>query len=389
MKRLVCLLLALAVCTSLFAGVVQAAGTPEISISSGTAKPGESVLLKVSIKDNPGIAATTVYVYYDTDTFTVDPDEDISAAGKFATSGGVIGNTIELAKENGRYNGKAGKDGVLALWYNGTGMNTDGDGALLTVRLHVNADASNGDYTVQVDVPDDGAVTEADEMLALTTVGGTVTVTGGTTEKPAEKEDADEDRLEKENHEDEIPEFTDVAGNWAEKYIRQAAELGLIEGYLGKYRPNDTMTRAEFVTILWRAMGEPQPSKAASFSDLTQNWYLDAVAWAEENAVVNGMGEGKFAPNGTVTREQMVTIFHRMAGTPVGMEAMFTTVYDAQYPDSGSIGSWAKSALYWSIYNGIYCGTTSEEIGSQLNPKLPATRAQIAVMIVRYLNMSE
>ena len=139
------------------------------------------------------------------------------------------------------------------------------------------------------------------------------------------------------------------------------------------------------MTILWRAMGEPEPTKKTTFKDLTQDWYKEAVAWAEENAVVNGMSEGVFAPNGNVTREQMVTIFHRMAGTPVGMEAMLTGIYDAQYPDSGSVGVWAKSALYWSVYNGIYCGTNSEEIGSYLEPKLPATRAQIAVMIVRYL----
>ena len=382
-KKCLSLLMMVTMLLTMLPIVVQAAGTPEITISSGTAEVGESVLLKVTIKNNPGIAATMVYIYYDTDTFTVNPAKDISAAGKFASSGSVIGNTIELARENGRFEGKAGKDGVLALWYNGSGMNTDGDGALLTVRLHVNEDAANGDYTVQVDVPVDETFTETSDALTPETGSGTVTVTGGTEEKPDEEEERDE------GPEDEVPEFTDVAGNWAEKYIKKAAERGLIEGYLGKYRPNDTMTRAEFVTILWRTMGEPEPEKAASFSDLTQNWYLDAVAWAEENAVVNGMGEGKFAPNGTVTREQMVTIFHRMAGTPVGMETMFTSIYDAQYPDSGSIGSWAKSALYWSIYNGIYCGTKSEAIGNQLEPKLPATRAQIAVMIVRYLDMSE
>ena len=385
MKRSVCILLALAVCISLFAGVMHAAGSPELSVSSGTVKAGESVLLKVSIKNNPGIAAAKMYIYYDTDTFTVDPDDDLSAAGKFSSSGGLIGNTIELTKENGRYDGKTGKDGVLALWYNGSGLNTDGDGAMLTVRLHAKKDAANGSYTIQVDVPAGEAVSQTNAVLTPVTVSGKVTVTGGAGEKAPEKEEEEASGDETE----EVPQFTDVAGNWAERYIGQAAALGLIEGYEGKYRPNDTMTRAEFVTILWRAMGEPKPAKAASFSDLTQNWYLDAVAWAEENAVVNGMGEGQFAPNGTVTREQMVTIFHRMAGTPVGMEAMLTGVYDSQYSDSGTVGSWARSALYWSIYNGIYCGTTSEEIGSRLEPKLPATRAQIAVMIVRYLDMSE
>jgi len=381
-KRFICILLVLALLISGFMLSVQAETVPELSISSGSAKPGESVLLHISIKDNPGIAATIVYVYYDTETFTADPGKDLSAAGAFALSGGVIGNTIALAKENGRYEGKAGKDGVLALWYNGTGTDTDSDGVMLTLRLHVKEDAANGDYTIQADVPSGETINEKDERLSVVTTNGTVTVTGGSKEKEPDKEPTGKEL-------EAVPEFHDVSGNWAEDYIKQAAELGLIEGYQGLYRPNDTMTRAEFVTILWRAMGEPRPTKAAAFTDLTQNWYLDAVAWAEENAVVNGMGEGKFAPNGTVTREQMVTIFHRLAGKPVGAEVMFTGIYDAQYPDSGSVGSWAKSALYWSVYNGIYCGVDAEEIGSHLQPKSPATRAQIAVMIVRYLDMSE
>jgi hypothetical protein len=180
--------------------------------------------------------------------------------------------------------------------------------------------------------------------------------------------------------------FTDVSGHWAERYITQAADRGLIQGYDGKYSPDDPMTRSQLVTILWRACGSPEPKGAATFTDLTQDWYKKAVAWAEENQVVNGMGEGKFAPNGQVTREQLVTILHRLAGNPMGMELMFTGIYDQQYPDSARIGAWAKQALCWSIYNGIYCGENTVEIGGTLAPKANATRAQIAVMMVNYLN---
>ena len=212
------------------------------------------------------------------------------------------------------------------------------------------------------------------QLVSFTTTNGTLTVTGGDETKKPESSTV------------EKVDFTDISGHWAEDYINQAAEAGLVEGYLGLYRPNDTMTRAEFVTILWRAMGEPKPVGKASFTDLTQDWYKDAVAWAEQNKVVNGMGEGKFEPNGQVTREQLVTILHRMAGTPSGMELMFTSVYDEQYQDSSQIGSWAKSAMYWSIYNKILCGTNAVELGSRLYPKQPANRAQIAVMMTRYLN---
>ena len=63
--------------------------------------------------------------------------------------------------------------------------------------------------------------------------------------------------------------FQDVAGHWAETFIQQSADRKLVQGYNGLYRPDDSMSRAELVTILWRAMGEPEPVKAASFTDLT------------------------------------------------------------------------------------------------------------------------
>lgn len=180
--------------------------------------------------------------------------------------------------------------------------------------------------------------------------------------------------------------FTDVSGHWAETFIAQASERALVEGYNGLYRPNDSMSRAELVTILWRAVGQPEPQGKASFTDLSQDWYMKPVAWAEENKVVNGVGEGKFDPDGKVTREQLATVLMRLSGESSGMEMMFTSIYDWQYPDSGEISSFAKTAIYWSIYNSIYCGEASTNVGATLEPKADATRAQIAVMIIRYLD---
>ena len=127
--------------------------------------------------------------------------------------------------------------------------------------------------------------------------------------------------------------FKDVSGHWAEEYILQAGERSLVQGYNGLYRPDDTMTRAELVTVLWRASGEPEPKGTASFTDLTQDWYKKAVAWAEENAVVNGVAPGKFNPDGNVTREQVAAILFRLSGSTSGMELMFTSIYDDYYAD--------------------------------------------------------
>lgn len=180
--------------------------------------------------------------------------------------------------------------------------------------------------------------------------------------------------------------FTDVSGHWAESYINQAYQRQLVEGYNGLYCPDDSMTRAEMVTMLWRSMGEPKPAKAASFTDLTQDWYKDAVAWADEQQVVNGIGNGKFDPNGNVTREQLATILYRLSGGASGMENLFTSSYDAFFKDSGKISAYAKSAVYWCYFNSIYSGEASVDVGETLAPNADATRGQIAVMLVCFLD---
>ena len=351
-----------------------AAGEPTISVTSGEVKAGEEIVLTVSIKDNPGLAAFMLYVYFDTSAFSLDVDNDLVGVGEFE-NGGLLGNSISAAKSSGRYNGAVGKDGAVILWYNASGRNTKADGAMIQLTLRAKAGIANGDYRIELGYSANDTCNDSDENVALSTLPGIVTVSGGSGTKTEDDVPAVE-----------TPFFTDVTGHWAESFIDDAANRGLIQGYQGLYRPNDTMTRAEFVTILWRASGEPKPAKAASFTDLKQDWYKDAVAWAEENSVVNGIGDGKFDPTGSVTREQLVTILHRMAGTPTGMEAMFTGVYDSTYSDSAKIGSWAKAAMYWSIYNEIFCGQESVAIGNTLAPKEPANRAQIAVMITRYLD---
>lgn len=182
--------------------------------------------------------------------------------------------------------------------------------------------------------------------------------------------------------------FTDVSGHWAESYITQAADRQLIQGYDGKYNPDDPMTRSQLVTILWRAVGSPEPKGAATFTDLTQDWYKKPVAWAQENGVMKGTATDKFSPEGLVTREQLVTVLHRLAGSP--MDALlFTQFYEWQYPDSVQISDYAKQALYWSIYKEVYCGKSGLSVGKTLDPKEPASRGQIAVMIIRYLDRND
>lgn len=414
MRKISRFLLALVLTLGLCVPAAYAAEAPEVSISSGTVAPGGEVTLTVSIRNNPGIAATMLYIYYDTAVFTVDPDEDISQAGGFRY-GGMVGNTIAIARESVDYDGEPGREGCLILWYNSSGSNTTIDGEMFTVTLHTASAAPAGNYVIEVGYSQDNTCNEQEADVVLTTLPGTVTVTGNGSQTPADQggnQDNQQGQTPKDPSQnpeesgtdypggdagDRLPAdgtdpggemavlFEDAVGNWAESFIQRAAGQGLIQGYNGLYRPNDSMTRAELVTILWRASGSPTGG-AASFTDLTQDWYKDAVAWAERTGAVNGVGNGRFDPDGRVSREQLAAILHRMAGSPMGMEALVYDVYDQQYADSAAVSGWAKQSLYWAVFNEIYCGETELSVSQILAPGADASRAQIAVMMVRYLD---
>lgn len=390
MRKQICILLVLVLAVGLCAPAALAAGTPTVSISSGTVDPGGEVTLTVSMQDNPGVTAIMVYIYYDTSVFSVDPERDIQAAGPFHAEGGLLGNTIAASKKVGRFDGDQTQDGVLALWYNSSGLNSTCSGDVLTATLHANASAQPGSYTIGLGYSPRNTTDLYGKKVAVSTVPGTVTVSGsggqatpvkpGPGGKPGSGSTAGPD--------DTAVLFSDIAGNWAEEYIKKAAERKLVVGDAGKYRPQDSMTRAELVTILWRANGSPK-AKPSTFTDLTQDWYKEAVAWAQETGVVNGVGYGQFAPTSPVSREQLATILHRMAGSPRGMEGMLTGLYDQKFTDSGKLSGWAKASVYWTYYTEILCGNERLTVEGELAPQASATRAQIAVMIVRYLDRME
>lgn len=218
------------------------------------------------------------------------------------------------------------------------------------------------------------------------------TPTPSVTESPASEPPETEQPEPSDEPESEESAFTDIVGHWAESYIDEAAALGLINGMAdGIYEPDGTMTRAQFVTILWRSKGSPEPNGTSSFTDLGagSDWFSDAVAWAEENQVVDGVDVGKFDPNGQVTREQIATILFRMSGDEAGNGQQYADIYEQAFTDSASVGSWAKEAVWWAVYHEIWCGANSTDVGTVLAPTQPANRAQIAVMIVRYLDYVE
>lgn len=402
MRKFLCVLLAMVLAVGVCAPPALAAETPTVSISSGSVAPGGEVTLTVSIRDNPGITGTILHFFFDTSVFETDPEQDLRAVGDF-TSGMLVGNTLSLAQQNGYIDCPPGSQGALLLWFDLSGMDVQANGECFTVTFHTKSSAKAGEYRVELGYSQDNTRNADGEKIALATLPGTVTVTGsGTQTNPGGTTGNNPGGSTGNNpggstgnnpggqpgSDQTVELFSDIAGNWAEAYITRAAERKLVLGYEGKYRPQDSMTRAELVTLLWRAKGSPE-AKPSTFTDLTQDWYMDAIAWAEETGVVNGIGEGLFDPDGHITREQLAAVLHRMAGSPTGMEAMLTGLYDQQFTDSAKVSSWAKASVYWTYYTEILCGNEKLDASGELAPQADATRAQIAVMVIRYLDRME
>ncbi len=175
--------------------------------------------------------------------------------------------------------------------------------------------------------------------------------------------------------------FTDMpkVSNWAHKGIDFCVSRNLMNGVSENiFRPNGTVTRGQLVTILYRIAGEPATTTENSFKDVKSGkFYTKAVIWAAENEIVNGYAGNIFKPDAAISREQIATILYRYAGSPA-----VTGTLD--FPDAGKAGSYAVDALLWATQEGLINGVNSHNV-TTLSPKTNATRAQIAAIIMRYL----
>ena len=179
--------------------------------------------------------------------------------------------------------------------------------------------------------------------------------------------------------------FKDVKeADWFFDGVKFANQNGLFNGTAPDlFSPDDAMTRAMLVTVLWRLDGKTAATKASAFVDVPANeYYTDAVAWAAENGVVNGIGESRFAPEGEVTREQIAAILSRYAESKNVDTSKRAGL--ASFPDAGKVSTYAKDAMAWAVENGLVNGIKN---GSEttLAPQGTATRAQVAAILARYV----
>ncbi len=175
--------------------------------------------------------------------------------------------------------------------------------------------------------------------------------------------------------------FADVpaVGHWAHNAIEEMLYVGLFNGVGdNRFNPDGTMTRAMLVTILYRWNGEPSVG-ACTFTDVPENtWYTDAVAWAAEEGIVNGVGNNRFAPNQPVTREQVATILTR------ALSVDYTTMdrklgWLGYFSDEDRVSDYARPSLETMVGLGVINGK-----GTKLDPLGTATRAEVATILWRW-----
>ncbi|MGN0963182.1 MAG: choice-of-anchor I family protein, partial [Clostridia bacterium] len=230
------------------------------------------------------------------------------------------------------------------------------------------------DDVIQGDVAPEGLAFIAAEntadgkalLLAACEVSGTL---AAYTMEPAEKEEI------------ALP-FTDVEKeDWFYEDIAFAYRCGLMNGVDSTvFAPEMTTTRGMFVTVLYRLEGTPETHSPSTFSDVpAEAYFSDAVAWAEENDIVNGCGNGHFGPEDAVTREQAATMLHRYARYK-GYDVTLSEGNDlSAFADADEVSAYALPAMEWACATGLMQG-----YDGNLNPAGNTTRAQTAALFHRF-----
>ncbi|MFQ7010738.1 MAG: S-layer homology domain-containing protein [Oscillospiraceae bacterium] len=409
-------------------GVCTACGDKVTMFTLGavTAKAGDTVTVPVEIKNNTGFAGFTL---------------KITADANLTLTGIAKGELMEKAN-SGLFVDNV-KGGVIN-WT--SDRNITGDGVLLKLTFTVADNAPDGKYEISVALKDDEASNCVDENgralraafeagsvlvsaaphmhdYAVTVTAPTCTEKGYTTHTCACGDsyvdtytDAlghawDEGKVTKAATETEtgvktftctrcgetktevIPAtgsvdvtemFTDVSHSWADDGIQYCVTHQLMSG-IGNdlFGPKLTTTRAQIVQILYNLEGEPKVSGTTPFTDLTQDWYQDAVLWAYQTGVVAGTSSTTFEPDLPVTREQIAVILMEYMTRVLKLERTWTPADLSIFPDADSVSDWAKDAMADAVGLGLISGASN---GGQtlLEPQGSATREQVATILMEF-----
>ena len=178
--------------------------------------------------------------------------------------------------------------------------------------------------------------------------------------------------------------FTDVSHSWADDGIQYCVTHQLMSGIGNNlFGPKLTTTRAQIVQILYNLEGEPKVSGTTPFTDLTQDWYQDAILWAYQTGVVAGTSSTTFEPDLPVTREQIAVILMEYMTRVLKLERTWTPADLSTFPDAGSVSDWAKDAMADAVALGLISGASNDG-RTLLEPQGSATREQVATILMEF-----
>lgn len=324
---------------------------------------GESFTVTVSLNGNPGLGAAQVRLNYD----------DAVLECTEVKNGALVEGMMTVSNPHGTRNGSA----ALLAAASTTTVTEDGTLAVFTFKVKASGDVK---LSITQTTIADGSGTDIPFTYTLPAL-----VTENKTESSAPGSSAPEQKPTEGEPQQTAGTFRDVpSGHWAFAPVERAAKLGLVTGFSdGSFHPDAPVTRAQFVLMLWRMAGKAAAAQKAEFTDTANSgWYQQALDWAVETGCVNGISATQFGPDAPITRQQAMAILFRYSGGQVGAEAMLTGVYAQSFTDSGKIAAWATDAVWWAVYHGLVSGTGNNQIAPEAN----ASRAQIAAILLRYMD---
>ena len=230
-----------------------------------------------------------------------------------------------------------------------------------------------------------GSFVIRNDQYLVSTAGGTDQYSCESSDLQVTVQDESSDPDDPPDITDPIP-FEDVPMNaWYVDAVKYSVQHKLFLGTSETtFEPYGTMTRAMLVTVLHRMEGTPAPETESGFEDVPSGkWYTEAVAWARETGVVEGYSDTVFGPDDPVTREQMAAILYRYTekkGCDVSKTANLS-----RYEDRNEVSNWAYHAVSWANAEGFVLGRSE----TTLNPKDTATRAEVAMILMRYCKWME
>lgn len=243
--------------------------------------------------------------------------------------------------------------------------------------------AENGETVTLTAVPDEGY--ELDTLTVTDSKGNEIDLTHKGGNEYTFKMPAGRVEIEVSFREIEVGlPFTDVPeGAWYADAAAYVYEHGLMAGTSATtFAPDVTTSRAMIATILWRMAGSPVVNYAMDYTDVAQGqWYSEAIRWAASEGIVGGYGNGLFGSNDPITREQFAVMLYRFAQEQGYDVSIGENTNILSYTDVADLSEYAISAMQWAVGAGIINGTGD---GSTLSPQGQATRAQAAVMLMRF-----